>query len=167
MISDGRVAQSWDRMTHTSMVLPILPENANHDGYLYSITNGGATSQTTLQRSWNYAPEIAKMKGGTSNGYQYHWRTYEFHRTDDAMTFNIKASNEQPIKNLCFKIYNWGSKAPADLKVNGVSQSPGHNFRQGVVIDTSGNYAMIIWIGLTATSNQRFEITVADPLSTN
>ena len=83
------------------------------------------------------------------------------------MTFDIKGSNEQPIKNLCFKIYNWGSKAPADLKINGVSQSPGHNFRQGAVIDTSGNYAMVIWIGLTTTSNQSFEITVADPLSTN
>ena len=140
MISDGRVAQSWDRMTHTSMVLPILPGKANGDGYLYSITNGGATSQTTLQRLWNYAPEIEKMQGGTSNGYQYHWRTYEFHRADNTITFNIKASNEQPIKNLCFKIYNWGSKAPAGLSINGVSQSPGHNFRQGAVIDTSGNY---------------------------
>ena len=162
MISDGRVAQSWDRMTHTSMVLPVLPENANNDGYLYSVTNGGATSQTMLQRSWNYAPEIVKMQGGTSSGYQYYWRTYEFHRTDNTMTFNIKASNKQPINNLCFKIYNWGSKAPADLKINGVSQSPGHNFRQGVVIDTSGNYAMVIWVGLTATSNQSFEITVSD-----
>jgi hypothetical protein len=64
-------------------------------------------------------------------------------------------------------IYNWASKAPAGLSINGVSQSPGHNFRQGAVIDTSGNYAMVIWVGLSATSNQSFEITVGDPLSAN
>jgi len=159
MISDGRVAQTWDRMTHTSMVLPIMPVEApDPAGYLYSATTGNPISQVTLQMSWNNAPKIVRMKGGISKGYQFYWRTYEFLKIEKTMTFDIKASKKRPIKNLCFKIYNWSKNTSANLSINGITQEQGPNFRQGIVLDTSGKYAMLIWIELTATSKQSFTI---------
>ena len=159
MISDGRVAQTWDRMTHTSMVLPLMPVEApDPAGYLYSATTGNPISQVTLQMSWNNAPKIVRMKGGISKGYQFYWRTYEFLKIEKTMTFDIKASKKRPIKNLCFKIYNWSKNTSANLSINGITQEQGPNFRQGIVLDTSGKYAMLIWIELTATSKQSFTI---------
>jgi hypothetical protein len=150
------VAQTWDRMTHTSMVLPEMPVEApDPAGYLYSATKGNPISQDTLQMSWNNAPKIVRMKGGISKGYQYHWRTYEFQKTEKTMTFDINASKKQPIKNICFKIANWTKNASANLSINGITQEQGPNFRQGIVLDTSGKYAMLIWIELTATSKSR------------
>jgi hypothetical protein len=87
-------------------------------------------------------------------------RAYLITRTGPEMKFEILASREKPIRNLCFVIKNWGDRnADAQLKINSVLQNQGPEFRQGVTIDTDGTYTLIVWVGLSATKTTNFEIT--------
>jgi hypothetical protein len=75
------------------------------------------------------------------------------------MKFELLATSEQPIRNLCFVIKNWGNKnANAQLKIDSVLQTQGPDFRQDVTIDTDGTYTLIVWLGLSANSKKVFEI---------
>jgi hypothetical protein len=69
------------------------------------------------------------------------------------LSFRIDASKSKPIKI-------WNSRQGiVILNVNGVQQTGGTDFRQGVIIYTDGTYTMIIWIGLTAKSPQEFTVS--------
>ena len=72
----------------------------------------------------------------------------------------INASENNPVQNLCFEIKNWKSRtAKSKIKINGVSQVQGENFRQGVNIDTDGTYTLIVWLRLSAKTLQHFNIS--------
>jgi hypothetical protein len=78
----------------------------------------------------------------------------------EKLSFKIDASQKNPIKNLCFVIKNWGSRTgAAKLSINGNVQAERKNFRQGVFIDTDGTFTKVIWVGMSATAPQDFEIT--------
>jgi hypothetical protein len=124
------------------------------------MTDQPATELTALARSWLKAPAVTNLSGGTSQGYNQSHRAYGFTLGAAPLSFQIEATDNNPIQNLCFEIKNWKSRtAKAKLKINGVSQAPGPNFRQGVNIDTDGTYTLIVWVDLTAISLQSFEIT--------
>jgi hypothetical protein len=55
-------------------------------------------------------------------------------------------------------IKNWGSSPSPSVKINHVVQNPGPNFHQGKIIDTDGTCTMIIWVELSASVPQDFEI---------
>ena len=123
------------------------------------MTNKDAVSLTSLAKSWLKAPAITDVSGGASQGYDQAHRAYGFTFGAAPLSFQIAASDSNPIHNLCFEIRNWRSwTAKADLKINGVPQAPGANFRQGVNIDTDETYTLIIWAGLSANTPQRLEI---------
>jgi hypothetical protein len=80
--------------------------------------------------------------------------------SDSKLSFKIEASQENPIRNLCFVIKNWNSKnSRAQLKINQVAQTSGPNFRQGTTIDPDGTYTLIVWVGLSAETPQEFSIS--------
>ena len=122
------------------------------------MTDQPATSLTGLARSWLNAPEVTNVSGGTSYGYNQAHRAYVFLFENSPMSFLLTASERNPIHNLCFEIKNWGNSPSAGLKINDALLNDGTDFRQGKIIDTDGTYTMIIWVDLTATSLQRFEI---------
>jgi hypothetical protein len=166
--SSGRNSGFPDRAAHSSISHLFWPSSLQQRGkipfderiLMEGMTDQSATSLTTLARSWLKAPSITNVSGGTSHGYNQSHRAYGFTFGMNPLSFHIDASNNSPIHNLCFEIRNWKSRTTlADLKINGISQTDGPNFRQGVNIDTDGTYTMIIWVGLTATSSQSFGIT--------
>ena len=125
------------------------------------MTDQPAIGLTGLARSWLKAPAVANVSGGTSQGYNQSHRAYGFTFGSGPLSFKIAANDNNPIHNLCFEIKNWKSRTlKAKLKIDGASQVAGPNFRQGVNIDTDGTYTLIVWVGLTATSFQSFEIAI-------
>ena len=120
-----------------------------------------AGSLISLARSWLKAPSVTSVSGGASNGYNQSHRAYSFTIGSKPLSFQINASERNPIHNLCFEIRNCKSRSSvAEVTINGVSQVPGPDFRQGINIDTDGSYTMIIWLGLTAKSVQNFGINI-------
>jgi hypothetical protein len=166
--SSGRNASFTDRASHSSISHLFWAFSLQQRGkipfdekiLMEGMTNQPAISLTSLARSWLKAPVVSNVKGGISQGYNQSHRAYGFTFGTAPLSFQIAASDNNPIHNLCFEIKNLkSSTATAELKINGVYQVPGPNFRQGVNIDTDGTFTMIIWVGLTATSLQSFEIT--------
>jgi hypothetical protein len=166
--SSGRNSSFPDRAAHSSISHLFWPFSSQQRGkipydekiLMEGMTNQPATLLISLAKSWLKAPDITNVLGGTSLGYNQSHRAYCFTSGNVPLSFQIGASDNNPIQNLCFEIKNWKSRtAKAKLKINGVFQTSGPNFRQGVNIDTDGTYTLIIWLALTATSSQSFEIT--------
>lgn len=166
--SSGRNATFPDRASHSSISNLGLPMYLQRSGnvpfqeklLMEGMTDLPAASLTNLAKSWLNAPAAVNASGGISLGYAQPDRAYRFKYGTAPLSFQIDASENSPINNLCFEIRNWNSGTDkASLKINGVSQAPGTNFRQGINIDTNGNYTLIIWVRLSAISPQNFEIT--------
>ena len=123
------------------------------------MTDQPAAALASLARSWLSAPAVSHVSGGTGEGYDQSHRAYGFQWGSAPLRFQIAASDQNPIRNLCFEVRNWRSRtAQAALKINAVSQPPGPNFRQGVNIDTDGTYTLIVWVGMSAHTTQEFEL---------
>ena len=166
--SSGRNASFPDRAAHSSishLFWPLSSQQRGQVGYQEKILMEGMTDQpaaalTGLAKSWLNAPAVANPSGGTSQGYDQSRRAYLFQWGAAPLRFQIAASEGNPVHNLCFEIRNWqGRAAKAELKINGVAQTAGPNFRQGVNIDTDGTCTLIVWVGLSANTPQDFVIT--------
>jgi hypothetical protein len=166
--SSGRNASFPDRAAHSSISHLFWPLYAEQTGkipfqekiWLEGMTDQPAASLASLARSWLKAPAVTNTSGGASQGYDQSHRAYGFTFGTVPLSFQINASDDNPIQNLCFEIKNWKSRnAQATLKINGVSQVAGPHFRQGVNIDTDGTCTLIIWAGLSANTTQVFAIT--------
>ncbi len=95
------------------------------------------------------ASATANQEGFESEGYRLGQRCYYINRSGSAegdLKFRINASQDSPVVNPAFVIKNWGPNSAASLKINGKSIKPGSDFRQGIVRDTDGTQAMVIWI---------------------
>lgn len=165
--SSGRNATFPDRAAHSSISHLFWPLYSQQGGatsfreavLMEGMTDQSAAAQTNLARSWLNAPTVEHVSGGTSQGYLQPRRAYAFIYGTEPLSFQIAATDDHPIHNLCFEIKHWESRtAKAGLKINGVSQPPGPNFRQGVNLDTDGTPTLIVWVGLSATSTQGIEI---------
>lgn len=165
--SSGRNSSFTDRSAHSSFSHLIWPYSSQQRGkipfdekiLMEGMTNQPVTTLTSLAKSWLKAPVAVNVSGGTSQGYNLARRAYCFTFGTAPLSFMIAASDNNPIHNLCFEIRNWKSRTTfAELIINGVSQVPGKDFRQGINIDTDGTFTMIIWVGMKATSSQSFEV---------
>jgi hypothetical protein len=154
--SDGRLAHTFDKMTHSSLLGP----RAKGASVLYGFSNAQATSLLPLQKAWINAPAMKEANGCVLRQYNRDAKAYEITRREPKMSFRLDASDENPIRNLCLVFKKWGTRhANAILKLNGSILPGGPDFRQGVNIDTDGTYTLIVWLGLSATTPQNFEIT--------
>ncbi len=166
--SSGRNASFPDRASHSSISHLYWPEYRRVDGktaYIEKIlmegmTDRPAASLTSLAKSWLNAPPVTGVSGGESQGYDASHRAYRFTLGDGPLRFQITASDQRPIHNLCFEVRNWKSRTTsANLKIDGVSQKPGPGFRQGVKIDTDGTFTLVLWAEIQSGSPRNFEIT--------
>ncbi len=166
--SSGRNASFSDRASHSSISHLLWRNQAQRGGaipfeeklLMEGMTDLPAPALTGLARSWLQAPVVTGVSGSVSQGYDQSHRAYGFTFGTTPLSFQVAASDNHPIRNLCFEVRNWKRRtANADLKINGVFQTAGRNFRQGVNLDSNGTYTLIIWVGLSATSPQRFEIS--------
>jgi hypothetical protein len=165
--SSGRNASFPDRAAHSSISGILWPASLRERGkisfnelnLIEGMTDKPAAALTSLAKSWLKAPSTANVKGGISKGYEQSHRAYQFVFENEKLSFQIMATNNNPVQNLCFEIKNWKTRtAKAGIKVNGVSLVAGPNFRQGVNIDTDGTNTLIVWVGLLADQPQSFEI---------
>ncbi len=115
----------------------------------WGMTNQPIDSLVNLRKSWNNAPPASNLIGLTNQGYDLLSRTYKFTRTTNNISFDIVASANQPLRNVCFQISNWGSNSVANLSVNG---SPVTNFKQGTVRDTSGAIMLLLFYEIAVNS---------------
>ena len=166
--SSGRNASFPDRAAHSSISHLSWPLSSQQQGnisyeerlLMEGMTDQPAAALATLARSWLDAPAITQVTGGTSQGYIPGRRAYALGWSATPLRFQIAATEAKPIHNLCFEIKNWTNRtAKATLKINGVAQSAGPDFRQGVNIDNDGTYTLIVWVGVLATTTRDFEIT--------
>ena len=165
--SSGRNAEFPDRASHCSISHFFWPLYRKQEGnipfeeklLMEGMTDQPAASLTGLAKSRLNAPPVIAVTGGTYQGYDQSHRAYQFSFGTAPLTFKIDASTESPIHNLCFEIRNWNSRnARTNLQINGMTQSNGPSFRQGVNIDTDGTFTLIVWVSLSATSPQEFKL---------
>jgi hypothetical protein len=127
---------------------------------MQGMTHLPADSLNNLADSWLKAPGAVNISGGSGQGYNQPHRAYRFTWQEAPLAFDIAASHQQPVHNICFEIRNWKDRnAVAILKVNGIPQTPGRGFRQGINIDSDGTYTLIIWAEICSDKPVKFEIT--------
>jgi hypothetical protein len=166
--SSGRNASFHDRAAHSSVSHLFWPFSFQQRGkipfneklLLEGMTDQPAASLISLANSWLSAPQILSVVGGKSEGYNQGRRAYVFESYGKELAFKVNASKSNPVHNICLEIRNWGDSNSGVLKLNGKTLKAGSDFRQGRVIDTDGTYTMIMWLALTATSAQSFEINM-------
>jgi len=167
--SSGRNSSFTDRAAHSSISHLFWPFSQQQKGrisfnekiLMEGMSDQPAKSLTNLARSWLNAPQVINVSGGKSKGYDQSHRAYSFTFGTTPLSFRIASSNANPMQNLCFEIRNWKSRTTvAELKINGIAQKQGPDFRQGVNIDTDGTFTMIIWLGITGVTPQSFEIAM-------
>jgi len=148
--SDGRFAVSTDRVTHFALgANDAAPEFGSM--VLYGLTDQPIKTLIPLAKSWKDPATIGKTDGLESHGYDKDQRAFVFTSRAKSMSFSISASEKSPLVNPCFVIKNWEGTGKAELRIDGRSRMPGSDFRQGVVIDTEGKPAMVVWIKQEST----------------
>ena len=144
---DGRFCVAPDRLAHSA--LGAVDNIVDTGGALiYGFTNKNARSLIPLARSWNHAPKVIHVKGAESIGYDKGQRSYVL-KAEPGVTkisFALDASAKSPVVNPCFLVKNWGSNKKAYLSINGKTIPAGKKLRQGIIRDTAGSRALIIWI---------------------
>jgi hypothetical protein len=155
--SDGRIAADNTRIRHFA---GFGANDFTPSQVLYGLATTSISGLLDLAKMFNYPPKVSMERGASSSGFTTNDKSYGFTANASTITFTLNASGNSPLLNPCFVIRNWGAGDKAGLKINGVVQNEGPNFRQGKIIDTDGTNTMIIWVGgISATSSQKFEIT--------
>ena len=149
---DGRFSVAPDRVTHSALG---AANNLTGNMLIYGFTNKAAKSLIPLARSWNFAPDVTKLKGGESSGYDKSQRAYQIATNDDKLLFVLDASKKSPAVNPSFVLAGWDSKAK--VKVAGTYIGTDKKIRQGLVRDTSGELQLVVWMELS--SEQPVEIS--------
>jgi len=171
--SSGRNSTFPDRAAHCSISHLIWSPYLKVHGkipfteklLLQGMTDQPALSLVPLAKSWLRPPLVAKVSGGTSHEYAMPRRAYPFTiETGKPLSFELSASKNRPINNVCLELKNWGAKSSqAKVNLNGKPLAPGTDFRQGLTVDTDGTNTLIVWIVMSADTPQTFEITRSAP----
>ena len=75
------------------------------------------------------------------------------------MSFSLAGTEERPVVNPCFVIKNWlDVEENSKLKIDGKELKKGIDFSQGIIRDTDGTPAMVIWVEMESTNTTGFEI---------
>jgi hypothetical protein len=126
---------------------------------MYGLTGKQPGELTSLNRSWNFAPQVADVKGCEFRGYEKRERAFKLIKTGAAISFKLQAGKERPLENPAFVIGNWGRvDSNVALKVNGRVKTRGTDYQAGVELATDGTYSLVIWMSLAATETMAFEI---------
>jgi len=140
---DGRFCVAPDRVTHSALgAANNLTDTGNM--LLYGFTNKDASSLIPLARSWNFAPDIKNLAGGTSMGYDKSQRAYQIDADGDNVSFILDASKKSPAVNPAFILTGWDSTAK--VKVDGLLITSDKKIRQGLVRNTNGQLQLVVWI---------------------
>jgi hypothetical protein len=153
--TDGET-QSWSRSKGGRVLDKKTMEAMN----IYGLTHEGPTGLTSLNRSWNFAPEIQAETGCVSLGYRKNERAYQLVRKADALKFTIQATKESPLVNPAFVVKNWDDRSSGrlQLKINGQIVSDKMTLKKGIEMDTDGSPMLVLWLKYSAEESVTMEI---------
>jgi hypothetical protein len=161
--SDGTRIHAYDRPASTCPAT--FFELQHKDGQnieamvMYGLTDKKVEELTSLNRSWNFAPDVIDTKGCQYKGYEKRERAFMFSFRNNAVEFTIKATKEQPLENPAFVIANWPADyAGISLKMNGRKKTRDGDYKAGIEMGTDGSYALVIWMEYSSTRTVAFEI---------
>ncbi len=154
--SDGRHAVGFDRVTHAAIA---AADNVTRYGNMaiYGFTKKDISTLVPLARMWNNPPELARVRGCSSKGYDKNQRAYILSAENSKLSFKVNASEKSPMVNPCFVVKKW-SGGQAALVINGKAVKPGKNFRQGVIRDTDGSPTLVVWLKMKSDKTARFSL---------
>lgn len=175
--SDGRVATSVDRPSHSSLCHIGLTgmatatwkhyamgENWRTKIMLHGMTDKPAADLVPLANSWLQPPEL-KISGRNydSKGYDPTQLAHVIASNDPGkgseLSFELAASKDSPVINPAFVIKGWG-KAEATLKMNGKTIASGKNFRFGGRWSPEGT-DLVVWIKTESTKPIKISLSPA------
>jgi hypothetical protein len=160
--SDGTRVNTYDR---PSSACPATFHELRHTNgnnieamVMYGLTDKPPGDLTALNRSWNFAPEVTDVRGCESLGYERRQRAYQFVKTAERVAFTLRASQDRPLENPALVIAHWGSPDPnASLTINGQAKTRGKDYHAGIEVDSTGAYALVIWLPLSAMETVSLE----------
>jgi hypothetical protein len=163
MPSDGTCVYKYDR---PSCTCPATFHELRHmDGnnieamVMYGLTDKKAEELTSLNRSWNFAPDVVETKGCKFDEYRRQERAFKFTAGGDVAKFTINASKKRPLENPAFVIAGWtGDDADVTLKMNGSKKKRGKDFKAGIEMAADGSYSLVIWMKYSSEKTVSFEI---------
>jgi hypothetical protein len=161
--SDGTRIHAYDRPASTCPAT--FYELQHKDGenieamVMYGLTNKKPEELASLNRSWNFAPEVVDVAGARYLGYRKQERAFQFLCRDKPLKFTIRASKEHPLENPAFVIANWEeSDDRIALKWNHRERTRGADYKAGIEIDTNGKPVLVVWMKSSSTEPVTLEI---------
>jgi len=172
--SDGRIATSADRPSHSSLGHIGLNGMADtewkpyeEDGrkvtkiMLHGMTDKAVEDLVPMAKSWLSPPEITLNSSNfASEGYDPTQAAYLISSTEQdnstPLSFTINASKESPLINPTFVIKNWGKKDVA-IKLNGATLKKSEDYRIGYH-QTFKGYDLIVWIEKQSESTVNIQL---------
>jgi len=133
--------------------------------FMFGITPREATPAETalklllLAKMYIDPPDLTDPVGCTSAGYNRYKHEYKLTATSPVVSFRLAGSPDSPIVNPCFLIKNWRSDSKATVTVNGNKIPTGKHCRQGIVRDTDGRRALVVWLQLKSEKPTGFTVT--------
>ncbi len=166
LVPDDDRDTRWPDRPSSTCVGNLYPVRRNVGTYqqqvmnLYGVTTRTAAELAPLAKSWAQAPPIQTLADCQGVAYVPAERAYHFTATGAAPSVRIAASAASPVANLCLVVKEWmpSADAPAHLLIDGVEQTPGPNFRQGIVRDTTGKPMLVVWVERAATAPVTFTL---------
>jgi len=162
--SDGTRIHAYDRPASTCPAT--FFELQHKDGHnieamvMYGLTDKKPEELTSLNRSWNFAPDVYDDIGCKYEGYRKQERAFMFTAQGvDIAKFTISATKEKPLENPAFVIEKWpDNDAKISLKMNGRKKTRGSDYKAGIEMDINGNYSLVIWMKYSSEKTVSFEI---------
>jgi len=120
--------------------------------FMFGMIQREATSKETalkllpLARMYNNPPIMSDGSGCIVSGYNRYKHEYKVIKKDDNFSFRLLASEQSPIVNPCFLVKNWDGK----------------KLRQGIIRDTNGKRALVIWTKMQSQKPTEFSISARE-----
>jgi hypothetical protein len=160
--SDGRVATSAIRPSHSSLGHIGLPGNADMEWIpyeagkrkqtkimLHGMTDKAAEALVPLAKSWLNPPQLTvRSNGFSSAGYDPTQAAYVIENNQDkaidSLSFTLSGNTESPIINPAIVIRDWCAEN-FELKINGKRMEEGSNYFVGFPV-TVIDKEMVVWM---------------------
>jgi hypothetical protein len=151
LLSDGRLVTAYDRMI--SCALGERKGVTKKNIGMYGFTGEPVSSLIPLAKSWNNPAQLSNVEGCNMPVYNQEQRAYELTRSSNRISFTLNGSEDSPIVNPVFVIFNWGC-SDAVLEINGCKVTSG--VRQGHVM-TANKDTLVVFIETTAANAIKIE----------
>ncbi len=165
--SDGTVVYQYDRPASSCPATfrelrHQIDQNTVEAMQIYGLTKAKPSGLASLNRSWNFAPEIENEKGCKYLGYQKSEKAYILSRQSNIIQFQVLASKESPLENPAFVIKNWENQGTEKLqiKVNGEHFTDKNNFKAGIETDVDGKQMLVLWLKLSTEKTTSLKISI-------